>query len=46
VRLFEGFVDAAGTVIMTNAGREQAEESVVLSPITGRAHREEARSAG
>jgi prepilin-type N-terminal cleavage/methylation domain-containing protein len=46
VRLFEGFVDASGTAVMTNAGRQDAEEMVVLSPVTGRAHREEAKSAG
>jgi len=46
LRIFEGFVDAAGNPVSTNAARGKADELVILSGVTGRARREEVASAG
>jgi prepilin-type N-terminal cleavage/methylation domain-containing protein len=41
VKLFEGYVDANGNAVATNAARTLAEETIALSLYTGRAKREE-----
>lgn len=42
VKIFEGYVDANGAAITTNAARTLADETITLSLFTGRAKREEA----
>jgi prepilin-type N-terminal cleavage/methylation domain-containing protein len=44
VKLFEGFIDAAGNPVTTNAAKSLADETITVSLFTGRAKRDEVKT--